>query len=210
MMTLAWLLIDVVGRRKLMLWCSAILVLSFILLTVFGGLIMERLSGIPTLALAIIGVVILYIATAAFGVGWLPQPWLIPTEIYPSAARAKGAAISVVVWGFANFSVTFLSPILFNNFKYWIFAVFAVTNALAGLWTWASPSLSSMSTSRLTLVQVYSPETGGRTFEENVQFFDDAEDAGTWRVRKVDGGLYTRMPTSEKGKDDDETSPLLQ
>ena len=139
MMTLAWLLIDVVGRRKLMLWCSAILVGSFLLLALFGGLEMEEVFDVPGLAVAIPGVIVLFIATAAFGVGWLPQPWLIPTEIYPSKARAKGAAISVVVWGFMNFAVTFLSPILFNNFKYWIFVVFAITNATAGVWTWVCP-----------------------------------------------------------------------
>ena len=93
---------------------------------------------VPTLPFAVTGVVVLFVATASFGIGWLPQPWLIPTEIYPSAARAKGAAISVVIWGFANFAVTFLSPILFNNFKYWIFVVFAITNLIAGVWTWVS------------------------------------------------------------------------
>ena len=138
MMTFAWLLIDVVGRRKLMLWCSAILIASFVLLTIFGGVVMTDGIHVPTLPFAISGVTVLFIATASFGIGWLPQPWLIPTEIYPSAARAKGAAISVVVWGFANFAVTFLSPILFNNFKYWIFAIFAVTNLIAGALTWVS------------------------------------------------------------------------
>ena len=138
LMTLAWLMIDVYGRRKLMLWCSAILVVSFLLLAVFGGLVMSAGVHVPTLSLAIPGVVVLYIATGAFGVGWLPQVWLIPTEIYPSAARAKGAAISVVIWGIANFAITFLSPILFNNFKYWIFVVFAVTNMIAGALTWVS------------------------------------------------------------------------
>ena len=104
---------------------------------------MEPSIDIPRLPVAIPGIVVLFIATSAFGVGWLPQPWLIPTEIYPSTARAQGAAISVVTWGFANFAVTFLSPILFNNLYYWIFLVFAITNAFAGVWTWVRQGISN-------------------------------------------------------------------
>ena len=138
MMTIAWMTIDSLGRRRLMVWGSIVLVSSFVLLTIFGALVMEPSINVPKLPFAIPGIIILYVATSAFGIGWLPQPWLIPTEIYPSTARAKGAAISVVTWGFANFAVTFLSPIFFNNLKYWIFLIFAGTNAFAGIWTWVS------------------------------------------------------------------------
>ena len=136
MMTISWMLIDILGRRTLMVWCSGVLIVSFVLLTLFGGLIDSPMISVPQLPLTILGSITLYIATAAFGIGWLPQPWLIPTEIYPSTARAQGAAVSVVIWGFANFAVTFLSPLLFNNLKYWTFLVFAGTNIVAGLWTW--------------------------------------------------------------------------
>lgn len=88
--------------------------------------------------------------------------------------------------------MTLLTPIGFNNLKFYLFLVFAVTNAFAGWWTWK-----------------YTPESGGRSFEENQEFFDKAREENSWVVRKVDGGKYTRMP---KGKDDegeDENSPLL-
>ena len=67
MMTIAWMTIDVYGRRKLMIWGSIVLVSSFLLLTIFGGLVMEESIDIPRLPVAIPGVVILYIATSAFG-----------------------------------------------------------------------------------------------------------------------------------------------
>ena len=60
----------------------------------------------------------------------------------------------------------------------------------------------------ITLQQAYSPETGGRPFEENQRFFQDARDQGTWRVGKVDDGEFKYMPGGEKGRDD-ETAPLL-
>jgi len=120
----------------------------------------------------------------------LATVWLIPTEIFPTTARANGTAISVIIWGLANFAVTLLTPIMFNNLKYWIFLVFGATNLVAGLWTW-----------------LYLPESGNRSFEENQKFFDQAKEAGTWRVSKVAKGEYKRMPYP--AGEDGENAPLL-
>jgi Sugar (and other) transporter len=197
MMTFAWLLIDRLGRRSLMVHSAWLLTLSFLLLTVLGGLAINSPNlNLNAHSVGIPGVVILYLATSAFGIGWLVPPWLIPTEIYPSSARAQGAAISVVVWGFANFAVTLLTPIGFNHLRYWIFLVFAATNAFAGVWTW-----------------FYCPESGGRSFEENQDFFAKAAEKGRWAVRRVEGGEWLTMPAqNEKGDEGDEggeRQPLL-
>lgn len=192
-MTLAWLLIDALGRRSLMVSQSAGLTLCFLLLALFGGLAQNSSSlGIPNLAVAVPGTVALFIATANFGIGWLATVWLIPTEIFPTTARAQGTAVSVVVWGLANFAVTLLTPILFNNLDYWIFLVFAGTNLLAGASTY-----------------LYSPETGGRSFDENQEFFDEARKARTWRVAKVADGEYLGMPQGDGDGGDGEQQPLL-
>jgi len=191
-MTFAWLLIDALGRRVLMLWGSAILTTCFLLMCLVGGLSYNADSlHIPTLAAAIPGIIALYVATGAFGIGWLATVWLIPTEIFPTTARAKGTAISVIIWGLANFAITLLTPIMFNNLKYWIFAIFAATNLIAGTWTY-----------------LYLPESGNRTFEENQQFFDDANKAKTWRVSKVHKE-YKKMPYNGSLEEGDRT-PLLQ
>ncbi|KAF2190695.1 MFS monosaccharide transporter-like protein [Zopfia rhizophila CBS 207.26] len=199
LMTIAWLLIDAMGRRKLLIHGSLLLTTSFLLLALFGGLALNSSSlHIPGLAPAILGTITLFIATGAFGIGWLATVWLIPTEIYPTTARAQGTAISVIIWGFANFTITLLTPIMFNNLSYFIFIVFAGTNAVAGLWTW-----------------IYLPESGGRSFEENQEFFADAKEAGTWRVKKVKGGDFTRMKYPDPAIDEDgvvdaERVPLLR
>ena len=57
--------------------------------------------------------------------------------------------------------------------------------------------------------QAYSPETGGRSFEENQTFFEDAKDHGTWRVQKVNKGEFRGMPKKEKEDQDGEATPLL-
>jgi MFS family permease len=197
-MTFAWIFIDVFGRRALLVQGSIVLSVSFALLAVFGGL-SENSSklDIPVLVPGIMGTVILFIATGAFGIGWLATVWLIPTEIFPTTCRAQGTAISVIIWGLANFAITFLTPVMFNNLSYFIFLVFAGTNAFAGLWTY-----------------LYLPETGGRSFEENQDFFKEAGEAGTWRVKKVAGGDWIKMRYPDPKKDgqavDAERVPLLQ
>jgi len=207
MMTFAWILIDRKGRRWLMVTGAFWLAVSFAILCLLGGLAVHQSKlQIPLLATGIPGIVVLYLATAVFGIGWLVPPWLIPTEIFPSSARANGAAISVVVWGFANFAVTLLTPIMFTNLGYWLFLVFAGSNTLSGCWTW-----------------LYCPESGNRTFEENQEFFKEAADAGTWSVRVVANGDYRRLPdekvdeagdggdqdVAKKNGKDGEREPLL-
>lgn len=88
--------------------------------------------------------------------------------------------------------MTLLTPILFNNLSYWLFLVFGLTNLFAGGWTY-----------------LYLPESGGRSFEENQTFFEEAKDAGTWRVAKVKKGEYKRMPYPSQDDGDGETAPLL-
>ncbi|KAL8961027.1 MAG: hypothetical protein Q9193_002359 [Seirophora villosa] len=194
LMTFAWLLIERVGRRFLMVTGAFGIAISFGVLTVLGGLAQnDTRFGIPNLAVSIPGSVVLYVATGLFGIGWLAQVWLIPTEIFPSTSRAQGAAVSVVIWGLANFAVTLLTPIGFNNLNYWLFLVLTVTNLFAGWWTWA-----------------YSPETGGRSFEDNQAFFADSKEHNTWLVSRVNKGEFRHLPRGKDGDGvDEEQQPLL-
>ena len=196
MMTFAWMLIDRKGRRWLLIRGAIWLAVSFGVLTLLGGLATHKTElGIPLLATGIPGIIVLYLATSVFGICWLVPPWLIPTEIFPSTARAQGSAISVIIWGLANFAVTLLTPIGFNNLKYWLFAVFAATNAFAGWWT-----------------KMYLPESGSRTFEENQEFFQEAGEKGSWSVKKVKKGRWLELPDKEdedSKKGDGESEPLL-
>lgn len=58
------------------------------------------------------------------------------------------------------------------------------------------------------MLKLYSPETGGRSFEENAQFFTDAKEHNTWQVHKVNNSEFVGMPS---GKEDaeGERQPLL-
>jgi len=77
LMTFAWLLVDAVGRRKVLLGGSIVLTVCFFLLTLFGGLAFNADDlGIPEVAVAVPGIVALYVATGAFGIGWLATIWV--------------------------------------------------------------------------------------------------------------------------------------
>ncbi|CAK4031483.1 metabolite transport [Lecanosticta acicola] len=194
LMTFAWLLIDAVGRRTLLLNGSGTLTLCFSLLALFGGLSYHSDElNIHNNAVAVPGIVVLFIATGTFGISWLVPAWLIPTEIYPTTCRAQGTAVSVIIWGLANFTVTLITPLMFNNLKFYLFLVFAATNLFAGVWTY-----------------LYCPETGGRTFEENQEFFEQAKKHGTWRVSQVQDGEFRWLPYPKPENPDDESQPLLR
>jgi len=82
LMTFAWLLVDAVGRRTVLLGGSGALTICFFLLALFGGLASNAGQlGIPVQAVAVPGIVSLFVATGAFGVGWLATIWVSPTNM---------------------------------------------------------------------------------------------------------------------------------
>ena len=102
---IAVLLIDRLGRRKLLLTGTVGLTLSLVLLAVyFSSGALQQHAGY----LALVGL-LLYIASFAIGLG--PVFWLMISEIYPMGIRSKAMSVATLVnWG-ANFLVaaTFLS-----------------------------------------------------------------------------------------------------
>jgi hypothetical protein len=55
----------------------------------------------------------------------------------------------------------------------------------------------------------YCPETGGRSFEENQEYFEDARDEKSWRVHKVGKGKFRFLPYPKPDGEEGETQPLL-
>lgn len=147
--------------------------------------------NIPMLVPGILGTTTLFVATWAFGIGWLATVWAHSHGTIPNNRPWTSRSYQCHSLGLANFAVTFLTPIMFNNLRYYIFLVFAASNAFAGVWTW-----------------IYLPESGNRSFEDNQKFFEDAAKEGSWRVAKVDAGRYLKMPYG--AGEDAERTPLLQ
>lgn len=138
----ALLLIDKLGRKKLMAVGSLLMAIFMVLIgSVFY---FEPANSGPLLIIFIAGF------TAAFCVSMGPIPWIMIPEIFPNHLRGKAVGIATMfLWG-ANWAIGQFTPILINNmggaFTFWMFAVINVIC--------------------FTFVMTIVPETKNKTLEE--------------------------------------------
>lgn len=94
------MIIEKVGRKKLMLWGTAGLALMY---GVLGYLFLNRITGMPIVLFTLANVAIYSITLA-------PVVWVILSEIFPN--RIRGAAMSAAAMALwvGNFSLTFSFP----------------------------------------------------------------------------------------------------
>lgn len=79
-------LIEVVGRRKLMLWGAAGMSASMAVLAIT--------TGVGGSAAGIVAAAFLFIFNTFFALGWLGMTWLYPAEVTPLSIRARANSIS--------------------------------------------------------------------------------------------------------------------
>ncbi|WP_078577540.1 sugar porter family MFS transporter [Salipaludibacillus agaradhaerens] len=151
----ALLLIDRLGRKKLMAIGSSLMAIFMVLIgSVFY---FEPINSGPLLVIFIAGF------TAAFCVSMGPIPWIMIPEIFPNHLRAKAVGIATMfLWG-ANWAIGQFTPILINNmggaFTFWMFAVINVIC--------------------FTFVMTIVPETKNKTLEEIGRFWKPKSEQGT-------------------------------
>lgn len=93
-----------------------------------------------------------------FGVSYSPLGWALPSEVFTTASRSKGVALSTCVNWLANFVVGIATPPMMATQGYRTYIFFSVWCFLAGVWA-------------LLLV----PETKGKTLEEMDEQFGDVQ-----------------------------------
>ncbi|WP_112182046.1 sugar porter family MFS transporter [Paraliobacillus zengyii] len=118
----AILLIDRLGRKKLMAIGSSLMAIFMVLIGCVFYFTPEN-SG-PLLIIFIAGF------TAAFCVSMGPIPWVMIPEIFPNHLRGKAVGIATMfLWG-ANWSIGQFTPMLINGmggaFTFWMFAAINV------------------------------------------------------------------------------------
>lgn len=137
-------LIDLAGRRTLLLWGVSLMVVC---LAGAGTAFYLKLTSGPWLLVFILG----FIASFACSLG--PIPWIMIAEIFPT--KIRGAAMSLCILGLwlAVVAVTQFTPMLLDPqtglggaFTFWLFMVFAII--------------------LLVFVVLKVPETRQRTLEE--------------------------------------------
>ncbi|KAI7860271.1 general substrate transporter [Circinella umbellata] len=144
--------IDRYGRRFLM---YAGLIGQAVTLIIVGAAQYCVEAGMTQASPAVIVFVILY--NAIFGAAWLGLAWLYPSEIFPTALRAKGNSMSTGANWLGNFIVAMIAPVLFQYAKYWTFLMFGFLNIIF-----------------LVPIYLWYPETNGKSLEEiEVLFAND-------------------------------------
>ncbi len=110
------LIIEKVGRKRLMLGGTAALALVY---TILGYLFLKQVTGMPIVISTLTNVAIYSITLA-------PVVWVILSEIFPN--RIRGAAMSAAAMALwvGNFSLTFTFPAIKENLgwaqNFWLYA----------------------------------------------------------------------------------------
>ncbi len=143
MTVVAMRLMDHAGRRALLLWGLAGMIVMLLLLA--GGFALGAKGAAAYLTVACVAI---YVGFFAIGLG--PVFWLLISEIFPLAVRGRGMSVAAVSnWG-SNFVVTLVFPRLVADLgSSAAFLMFAVLSVFAWIFTYRSV-----------------PETKGRSLEE--------------------------------------------
>ncbi|WFD04230.1 hypothetical protein MOBT1_002935 [Malassezia obtusa] len=159
--------IDIAGRRRLMIGCAAGMAICF---AIMSGMIYKVQQGndlhLPkdqfiSYGKTAEGFIYLYFIPWSFG--WLGMTWLYPPEITPIRIRAPAAALSTCTNWIWNFTVVMISPPAFKNLRNHTFTMFGAFNVMF-----------------IPFVYMFFPETKQRGLEEMDLFFADQHREGFW------------------------------
>lgn len=97
----AILFLDVLGRRKTLLFGAIGMCISHIIVASILGVYANSFAEHPGAGWA--GVAFIYIFIANFAYSWGPVGWVLPSEIMPLSIRSKAMSISTSANWFCNF-----------------------------------------------------------------------------------------------------------
>lgn len=144
------LIVDKLGRKKLENIGLSICAVALVLVSLTSQLLAEQ-SFTPYLVLVLI---FIYIFAFQGAVG--PVTWILISEIFPAKYRGTFSGIAVFVLWIANFFIGLFFPVLIEtigiNATFYSFAVCAVIGMI--------------------VVNIFVPETKGKSLEEIEQFFN--------------------------------------
>lgn len=145
---------DRVGRKPLLLWGSALMAISHIVIAALVGVFGDDWPSHRDAGWTSVAFLLFYMLS--FGATWGPVPWAMPSEIFPSSLRAKGVALSTCSNWFNNFIIGLITPPLVQNTGWGAYLFFAIFCLLSGIWAF-----------------FFVRETNGRTLEEMDAVFGD-------------------------------------
>lgn len=147
---IALLLVDKVGRKRMLLTGSAVMTVSLVMMTVSFS---QAISVAGEVSLpGIWGTVALAggnLFAIGFDISWGPVVWVLLGEIFPNRIRAIAMGVAVAVQWIANFIVSTTFPVLAEASLAFAYGLYAFFSALSFIFVWK-------------MLQ----ETNGKTLEE--------------------------------------------
>ncbi|KRT86652.1 membrane transporter [Oryctes borbonicus] len=141
------ILVDVLGRKVLLLGSAVGMVISEAALGVYFFL---KNDGTDVDAISFLPILTLVIYIISYNCGFGPLPWTVMAELFPSNIKSAAASFTVFCCWFVSFILTYffdsVSEAIGMGGSFWIFAGFTVVAFIFTL--------------------VYVPETKGRSFQE--------------------------------------------
>ncbi|KAK9464595.1 general substrate transporter [Lipomyces arxii] len=119
----ALILIDSRGRRILLMWGAVGTGVSLIFVAAIIGTHQDSLASSPIAAW--LGVLFIYVYDVNFAYSWAAVCWVLPSEIFPLAIRAKGISITTSSTWMNNFIIGLASPIMLERYTYRTYIFFA-------------------------------------------------------------------------------------
>ncbi|KAL1860575.1 hypothetical protein VTK73DRAFT_7274 [Phialemonium thermophilum] len=119
------LALDRMGRRSTMMWGSAGLCVSMLMVSA----LLSQADGTDRgKSFAAGSVAFFFTYMLIFGASMNCVPWVYVPEILPLHARTRGTAIGVSSNWLWNFTVVMITPIIINRLKWKAYLIFMVTN----------------------------------------------------------------------------------
>jgi sugar porter (SP) family MFS transporter len=144
-------LMDVVGRRKMLLGSTIGMTICLAIVTgTAAGYVQTGSKASSSASIAFI-----YVFGVVFAIAFTSMQPIYPAEVLSTDMRAKGMGLFQLTAGAAGFVNTFAAPIALANIGYWFYAFFVFWDVFESL-----------------VIYFFFVETKGRTLEEMDQVFE--------------------------------------
>ncbi|KAG2217315.1 hypothetical protein INT45_003509 [Circinella minor] len=144
--------LDVMGRKITLIVAGCFMTLCMAIIAIISALYQDNWVGNEDKGWACVAMTYVFIANFAYA--WGPIGWVIPAEIFPLRARAKGMSITTSSNWMCNFIIAQITPVMLSSIGYGTYVFFACFCFLS-----------------VIFVIFFVPETKGRSLEDMDELF---------------------------------------